>query len=114
MVSKTFSRSIASFSQLLDNLTRITFKCFAFAPNANSAQRAAFSRHSLGLPGMGYDPSYYTGARYRFKPTVMSYNLSNSTLRRSHAISPLQRHSPHRRSKPEDDLSQLGATTETN
>jgi hypothetical protein len=53
MVSKTLSRSTASFSQLLDNLTSITFKRFAFAVTANSAQRAAFSRHALGSPGMG-------------------------------------------------------------
>jgi hypothetical protein len=53
MVSKTFSRSIASFSQLLDNLTSITFKCFAFAATANSAQRAEFSQHPLGSPRMG-------------------------------------------------------------
>jgi hypothetical protein len=48
-----FSRSIASFSHFVDNSASITFKCFAFAATANSAQRAAFSRYALGSPGMG-------------------------------------------------------------
>jgi len=82
MVSKTLSRSIASFSQLLDNSTSITYKCFAFAAAANSAQCAAFSRHPLGSPCMEC-PSYYMGARR---------SVHTTSWRRSHAISLLQRH----------------------
>jgi hypothetical protein len=56
MVPKTFSRSIASFSQLLDNSTSIAFKCFASAATADSTQRAALSRRPLGLPCIGCVP----------------------------------------------------------
>jgi hypothetical protein len=46
-----FSKLIARFSQFFDNSRQDAFSSSVLAITANSAQRAACMRHSLGSPG---------------------------------------------------------------
>jgi hypothetical protein len=48
--AEAFSSSIATFSQFLDSSKNVAFSCAVRAYTANSAQSAAFLRHSFGSP----------------------------------------------------------------
>src|SRR5215216_2954461 len=51
------SRSIASFSQFLERVRSVIFNWLVLALAANSAQRSAFRRYSLGSPGIFQNPA---------------------------------------------------------
>jgi hypothetical protein len=55
-MAKASSSWIASVSQFLDSSRNVVLNCRVRAVTANSAQCAAFRRHSLGSPGMNRVP----------------------------------------------------------
>jgi hypothetical protein len=56
-LAKSSSSWIAIFSQFLESSRKSALNCGVPASTANSAQRAACSRHSLGSPGIGRLPA---------------------------------------------------------
>ena len=65
------SRSIASFSQVLERVRSVIFNWLVLALAANSAQRSNFRRYSLGSPGIFQKPWHSLDWEEYYQPATL-------------------------------------------